>query len=201
VSPSRLSPLLLAGPISAGGSLRLPLWVALGVLVLLASSADAQGLGDAAAREQTKRRTEPNEAKAKVFTNDDLASEEKPAEETGEAASSDEEAVASKGEPDRAVGRESDEEWRERTDREREKRALQEREWRARFTEARAKVREEEAKCWQEVVRTEFHQGIPVQMKVKEFVESEAYRQARKDLADLQEQFRRTGLPPGWARE
>jgi hypothetical protein len=200
VSPSRLVPLLPASRIRAGCSLRLLLGAALGVLVLLASPADAQGLGDAAAREQTKRRTEPNEAKAKVFTNDDLASEEKPAEETGEASSSDEEAVASKGEPARADG-ESDEEWRERTDREREKRVLQEREWRARFTEARAKVREEEAKCWQEVVRTEFHQGIPVQMKVKEFVESEAYRQARKDLADLQEEFRRTGLPPGWARE
>jgi hypothetical protein len=199
VSLSLVFPLLSASRIRAGGALRLPLGAALGVLVLLASSAHAQGLGDAAAREQTKRRTEANEEKAKVFTNDDLASEEKPVEETGEASSSDEEAVASKGEPARADG-ESDEEWRERTDREREKRALQEREWRARFTEARAKVREEEAKCWQEVVRTEFHQGIPVQMKVKEFVESEAYRQARKDLALLQEQFRRTGLPPGWAR-
>jgi hypothetical protein len=60
---------------------------------------------------------------------------------------------------------------------------------------------EPEAACWREVVRTEFYQGIPVQIKVKEFVESEEFRQDRQALADLEEQFRRTGLPPGWARE
>ena len=38
-------------------------------------------------------------------------------------------------------------------------------------------------------------------MLVKEFVETEEYRQTQKDLADLKETFRRTGLPPGWARE
>jgi hypothetical protein len=37
-------------------------------------------------------------------------------------------------------------------------------------------------------------------MKVKEFVESEAFRRAKEALADLEEEFRRTGLPPGWAR-
>ena len=36
-------------------------------------------------------------------------------------------------------------------DRAREERALQEREWRARFAEARARVRETEARCWREV--------------------------------------------------
>ena len=34
-------------------------------------------------------------------------------------------------------------------------------------------MREAEARCWREVVRTEFRQGIPVQMKVQEFVETE----------------------------
>ena len=38
-------------------------------------------------------------------------------------------------------------------------------------------------------------------MKVKEQVETEELKQARKALADLTEEFRRTGLPPGWARE
>jgi hypothetical protein len=90
---------------------------------------------------------------------------------------------------------------RAKLDREREERALEEREWRARFAEARAVVREAEARCWQEVVRTEFYQGIPVQMKVQEFVESEEYRQAKVALEDLNEEFRRTGRPPGWARE
>ena len=38
-------------------------------------------------------------------------------------------------------------------------------------------------------------------MKVKEQVETEELKQARQALADLNEEFRRTGLPPGWARE
>ncbi len=32
-------------------------------------------------------------------------------------------------------------------------------------------------------------------------VESEELRLARKARSDLEEEFRRTGLPPGWARE
>jgi hypothetical protein len=38
-------------------------------------------------------------------------------------------------------------------------------------------------------------------MKVKEQIETAELKQARHALADLQETFRRTGLPPGWARE
>jgi hypothetical protein len=85
-------------------------------------------------------------------------------------------------------------------DRERAERKLQEAEWRMRFANAREQVALAEAACWHEVVRTEFYQGIPVQMKVKEFVESEELRQARRALSDLEEEFRRTGLPPGWTR-
>ena len=40
-----------------------------------------------------------------------------------------------------------------------------------------------------------------MQMRVKEQVETEELEQARKALADLTEEFRRTGFPPGWARE
>ena len=51
-------------------------------------------------------------------------------------------------------------------------------------------------------MRTEYYQGVPVQMKVKEFVESEELRQAKRALANLEEQFRSApGFPPGWARE
>ena len=50
-------------------------------------------------------------------------------------------------------------------------------------------------------IRTEFRNGIPVQMKVQEFVETEEFRQTKRDLAALEEEFRRAGLPPGWARE
>ena len=169
------------------------------VLVTPPLPAGAQGLGDTAARERQRRESPEKEVPAKVFTNDDLSSaEDARGEEDGEADAGE----SGDDAPATAVpGLESDAEFRERADKERAERALRERDWRARFAEARARVREEEAKGWREVVRTQFNQGIPVQMKVKEFVETEEFRQAKKDLADLQEEFRRTGLPPGWARE
>ena len=165
--------------------------------VLLSGVASAQGLGDAAGRERTRRETKPA-APAKVFTNDDLSEDE------GEAAGADDADESGDAAQDEAP--ELDEvgavdPLREELDRERENRALEEREWRARFAEARAYLRAAEARCWREVVRTELHNGIPVQMKVQEFVETEEYRQAKGALADLEEEFRRTGLPPGWARE
>jgi hypothetical protein len=38
-------------------------------------------------------------------------------------------------------------------------------------------------------------------MKVKEQIETEELKRSRQALADLEEEFRRTGLPPGWARD
>jgi hypothetical protein len=164
---------------------------------LLPGEAPAQGLGDAAGRERERRETKP-EAAAKVFTNEDLSEgEEAEGDATDDAESGDGEdeeppALAKVGAADPL---------RAELDRAREERALAEREWRARFKEARARVRETEARCWREVIRTEFYQGVPVQMKVQEFVESEEFRQAKQDLADLEEEFRRNGHPPGWARD
>jgi hypothetical protein len=164
---------------------------------VLSASAAAQGLGAAAARERERREKTQTPA-ARVLTNDDLPSGVDSGGETeGSSDAVGDEGTTTSVDP----SPEPVEPVREELDREREKRALAEREWRARFAEARARVREAEARCWQEVVRTEFHKGIPVQMKVKEFVETEEYRQTKKNLADLQEAFRRTGLPPGWARE
>lgn len=161
---------------------------------LLSGVAGAQGLGDAAGRERTRRDTKPA-APAKVFTNDDLSESPDALPEAEEPTDAEEEETPELSE----VG--AVDPLREELDREREKRALQEREWRARFAEMRALVRAAEARCWREVIRTEFYNGIPVQMKVKEFVETEEYRQAKADLATLEEEFRRTGHPPGWARE
>ena len=154
----------------------------------------AQGLGDTAGRERARRETKPT-APAKVFTNDDLSEEEDVEPESEESADSggDEAPELDK------VG--AADPLREELDREREERELAEREWRARFAEARARVREAEARGWREVVRTEFRNGIPVQMKVQEFVETAEFRQTKQELADLEEEFRRAGLPPGWARE
>jgi type IV secretory pathway VirB10-like protein len=165
----------------------------------LAASSSAQGLGSAAAAER-ERRESSTTPPARVLTNDDLPSP--PEDETATEGGSDP-AETAPVLPVELVDPEQErlEREREELDRERERRALAEQEWRARVAEARARVREAEERCWQEVVRTEFHKGIPVQMKVREFVETEEYRQAQRSLAELQEEFRRTGLPPGWARE
>jgi hypothetical protein len=161
------------------------------------ASVVAQGLGDTAARE--KARLKNAEASAPtVFTNDDLTERsEDPVDSENETTTPALDAEA----PTTPPPSEPADPLREELDREREERALQEREWRARFAEARALGREAEARCWREVIRTEFHNGIPVQMKVQEFVETEEYRQAKADLENLGEEFRRTGHPPGWARE
>jgi hypothetical protein len=160
------------------------------VLVLLAvlpAPLAAQGLGDAAAKERQKREQQAKAAPAKVFTEADL-SRVAPSEPGDEGSPEPSIQSKSKNPPDPL-------------EKERQERKLLEAEWRVRFANAREQVSLAEAACWQEVVRTEFYQGIPVPMKVKEFVETEEYRRAKKALADLQEEFRRTGLPPGWARE
>lgn len=162
----------------------------------VSAPAAGQGLGSAAAREK-ERRQRTKTPPAPVLTNDDLPSSPDPGDtETASDVDGDEETTPSSGptmEPVDPV--------RAELDREREERALAERDWRARFAEARAHVAEAEARCWQDVVRTEFRSGIPVQVRIKEFVETEEYRQAKQALADLREEFRRTGLPAGWARE
>jgi hypothetical protein len=160
-------------------------------LLVLAAPAWSQGLGDAAARERQKRGRQAAPVPPKVFTEADLEQEKAPA---ADAAVPEAEAAEPTAEP------KADPALRE-LERERQERKLQEAEWRVRFANAREQLALAEAACWREVVRTEFHQGIPVQMKVKEFVESNEFRQAKQALADLEEQFRRTGLPPGWARE
>ena len=165
------------------------------VLLMLAAPGwtTAQGLGDAAARERQKRR---EQKPAKVFTDQDLRKDEPPAADATPAAGE-----AKAGEPDaKPTAATTPDPALDELEREREERKLLEAEWRMRFANAREQVAVAEAACWREVVRTEFYQGIPVQMKVKEFVESEEFRQAKRALADLEEQFRRTGLPPGWTR-
>jgi hypothetical protein len=155
----------------------------------------AQGLGAAAARERQKREQQTAPAPAKVFTDADLAQEKKLAEEARQPDAEKPEAAPDKGEAEPQPGD------TDPLERERQERKLLEAEWRVRFANAREQVSLAEAACWREVVRTEYYQGIPVQMKVKEFVETGEFRQAKQALADLEEEFRRTGLPPGWARE
>src|SRR5262245_16761413 len=164
------------------------------VSLFVVSAAQAQGLGDAAARAKEKRKDQPAKP-GKVYTDADLRKDEPPADAAAEADAGSAAKSDTGGQP------KTDEPVNADLDREREERKLQEAEWRVKFANAREQVAQAEAACWHEVVRTEYYQGIPVQMKVKEFVESEELRQAKRLLANLEEQFRRTGLPPGWARE
>jgi hypothetical protein len=73
-------------------------------------------------------------------------------------------------------------------------------EWRIRFAEARERVARAEADSWRTVIDVVWHAGIPVQQEVRKFEETEELRQAKQALADLEEEYRRTGLPPGWVR-
>jgi hypothetical protein len=180
---------------------------ALVLLALLPAPLAAQGLGDAAAKERQKREQQAKPAPAKVFTDTDLA-KAKPPESGEEAAGPEGKPVTPRdsGEPGPEgsavpTDQTKPKEPADPLEKERQERKLLEAEWRVRFANAREQVSLAEAACWQEVVRTEFQYGVPVQMKVKEFVESEEYRRAKQALADLQEEFRRTGLPAGWARE
>lgn len=180
---------------------------ALLLIVLLPVPLAAQGLGDAAAREKQKREQQAKPA-PKVFTDADLATRVAPSAEGDEGVSepstpsspvapaeSGDEGSANPADPAKPT------EPADPLEKERQERKLLEAEWRVRFANAREQVAVAEAACWQEVVRTQFYQGLPVQMKVKEFVETEEFRRAKKALADLEEEFRRTGLPPGWARQ
>jgi hypothetical protein len=182
--------------------------------VLLPSPLLAQGLGDTAARERQRRAEKPPSAPARVFTDQDLPAPAGPAEASpvptdkavsarGAPAGGD---VSSRGAPvesgdeGSAVSGSSPEPV-DPLEKERQERKLLEAEWRVRFANAREQLAIAEANSWREVVRTQFYQGIPVQMRVKEQVETEELEQARKALADLTEEFRHTGFPPGWARE
>jgi hypothetical protein len=73
-------------------------------------------------------------------------------------------------------------------------------EWRIRFAEAREGVARAEAAAWRTVIDVVWVAGIPVQQEVRKFEETEELRRAKQALADLEEEYRRTGLPPGWVR-
>jgi hypothetical protein len=184
--------------------------------VLLPSPLLAQGLGDTAARERQKRAEKPSSAPARVFTDQDLpapAAPASPKDSDKPTAVSPTDSGASETEAKPRAGDPADERGESAApadpsaaqvdplEKERQERKLLEAEWRVRFANAREQLAIAEANSWREVVRTEFYQGIPVQMRVKEQVETDELKQARKALADLTEEFRHTGFPPGWARE
>jgi hypothetical protein len=163
--------------------------VALAALLGLSAPSPAQSLADAA-RKEKERRSKQEKEPARTFGDDDLAAHRggAPAPSASPSPSpspsaSPNAAAAPRGEDEAAV------------------RKRQEAEWRVRFANARERVANAEANGWYDTVETVFVSGIPVQQHVRKFQETDELRRARQAMADLEEEFRRTGLPPGWARE
>ena len=174
---------------------------ALLVLVLLPLPLAAQGLGDAATRERRKREQQAKPVPTKVFTDADLPTRVAPSDQGDEGVADPSSRGASPKPGDEGSAPPADSSKADPLEKERQERKLLEAEWRVRFANAREQLAIAEASSWHEVVRTEFVAGVPVQMKVKEQIETNELKQARQALADLEEKFRKTGLPPGWARE
>jgi len=160
------------------------------VCLALTTLASAQSLGELARLERERRGREPRKAK-KIYTNEDF-----PVVVVSEARQS---------QPVQQGATQSER-------RPKEDQAEVEKQWRQRFAEARARLREAEQRCWQDRIQTVFVGGgglsgmksgaaLPVQMQIQECVETRELRQAQKALAELEEELRRAGLPPGWARE
>ncbi len=166
-------------------------WSAWVVIALLptAGLASPQSLGEVARRERERRELEGKKSK-KVYTNDDFPSIAPAAME----APSPRALAADSKEPSAKVDE-----------------AELEKQWRRRFAEARGRLRKAELDAWQTRIKTVFVGGgsisgltsgeaVPVQMQVREFVETDELRLARKALDDLEEELRHAGLPPGWGR-
>lgn len=169
-------------------------------LALAPLAAGAQGLGDAAAREKKKRAAAASEPK-RVFTDADLPAASAPAGSAAPADGAAKAAPSGDAPKGAAAGSSAATVVDDPVEAERRERRRLETDWRVRFANARERLALAEAASWREVVRTEIYQGIPVPMKVREKVETPELVAARQAMADLEEEYRRTGLPPGWARE
>jgi hypothetical protein len=162
--------------------------VAAALVAALASAVAGQSLGELAKREQERRAALPKKP-APSFTDADLSSRRgaAPAEAASPAPS-----PSPSASPGASPSPTLDDESRERR--------IKEAEWRVRFANARERVSRAEAASWRTVIETVFVSGIPVQQPVRKFEETDELRNAKAALADLEEEFRRTGLPAGWAR-
>ncbi|HET7291041.1 MAG TPA: hypothetical protein VFM88_01325 [Vicinamibacteria bacterium] len=163
--------------------------VAVAFLAALALTARADGsLGDAARRER-ERRAASARSTARAYTDADLAASRSSSGPRPEAPPP----TPSPAPSPEAASREAAE------------RAALERAWRQRFAEARQRLWEADARAYETVVEPvlvgDGRKGVWVPMQVRRKIETEELRQARRALADLEEELRVAGLPPGWGRE
>ena len=162
-------------------------WLAVPLGLMLAQGSMGQSLGDAARREK-ERRAKVQKAPGRSYTDSDLPSHGKaegaePSASPSPSPSASPAASASPAEDESLARRQA------------------EKEWRSRFAGARFRVKEAEAAAWSTGVEVVYVNGIPMQQQIRKFEETEDLRAARKALEDLEEEFRRTGLPPGWSRD
>jgi hypothetical protein len=187
---------------TASTAARVWLQAAAALVAFLAGAATplaAQGVGGAANREKQRRdtRRDGEPRPAKVFTDEDLAA----AKAAGAPEASDgTEAAGDTTDPQAAQSPDAEPVPGDLLERERQERARLQADWRIRFANAREQLANAESASWRDVVRTEFQAGIPVPMRIKEQIETPELKRARQQLQDLEEAFRRTGLPAGWAR-
>jgi hypothetical protein len=161
------------------------------LLAALAGAAAAQSLGELARQEQEKKAKGATPKKpAPSFTDADLAA--RPGAPSDAASPSPSPSPSASASPGASPSPTLEDESRERR--------AKEAEWRIRFANARERVSRAEAASWRTVIETVFVSGIPVQQQVRKFEETPELREAKQALEDLEEEFRRTGLPAGWAR-
>jgi hypothetical protein len=187
------------------------------VTSVMATTADAQSLADIARKERERRKDIAKPAK--VYTNRDLAEVQPMASVPAMAAPGDAGASAAGPAPAGAIPGTVDEGVRpdgptEPSDE--EKRAAEESQWRARMAQARDKL--ERSKMFAEalqtranslwadftarddpaqrsVIETDRQKTLAELDRVKGEIETET-----KAIADLEEEARRAGVPPGWLR-
>jgi hypothetical protein len=158
------------------------------VLAVVAGSAAGQSLGELAKKEEERRAKGAPKKPAPSFTDADLAARPGTPNDAASPSPSPSPSASPGASPSPTLEDESKE------------RRAKEAEWRIRFANARERVSRAEAASWRTVIETVFVSGIPVQQQVRKFEETPELRAAKQALADLEEEFRRTGLPAGWAR-
>ena len=157
----------------------------LGLALSVAGPIQSQSLGEVARREDAKKKKKGTPAApVPAFTAEDLESGRQHTKGT----------VSKLEEPVAAVSTEAS------PSPEPDRRVLQA-QWRERFANARARIAEADARAWEDRIEVVFVAGVPVQQRVRVKVETPELQQARQAHADLEEELRRAGLPPGWGRE